>query len=634
MSAAGLRPLPARPSLEHERKAAKALLRRLKAGDPDALARAEACEATFAGRDPRELRLADAQLVLAREYGFASWPRLVRWFEATEREARQVHARRYMSHPRELHEGRVRWYRADFTRRDPIVGRTLAAFVPRFYGLRLGEVFALEPTDDELRLAVARQAGASSWEVLLERVAADERFRWEVDWTGAVGGRVAHAIRNADLAALQSVFAEHPELLRPADDARETGLEPLSVALHVEREVGREHVRPIVDWLVAQGFDLQRTLDVHLLGHMGMEPEAVRWLLRRGADPNWIAPNGISVLEHALLRWWNGDAVDVLAAGGARPRPALWIAAGLGDVEGVRRFLDRDGRPTAAARRDRPDFNATTIHGLPQLPDADDEEILVEALFVAMLNERGSVIEYLASRSVPLDSLVYGSPLGLMAVGNMWVRTVEALVRCGANLDLRGRESQTPREMARELFVQSPDEPLRRRIAELCGLDVVALRRERDARPPRPPGMPGSLTQALELAANDAERQGRAEVDLESLTFGLLRAESMSRMLVARVAKVDVQRLHADLGDRLRAPDDRVTSAKIPLGAEARSALDAAIAMATDRKQEVVFDANLLLVLARDADGPLARLLSRYSGDREALIAELEKGTEPRPVRG
>ena len=37
-----LRPLPARPNLEFERKEAKALLRRLRAGDPEALERARA----------------------------------------------------------------------------------------------------------------------------------------------------------------------------------------------------------------------------------------------------------------------------------------------------------------------------------------------------------------------------------------------------------------------------------------------------------------------------------------------------------------------------------------------------------------------------------------------------------------
>ena len=60
MSAApALRALPARPSLEFERKEAKALLRRLRAGDPDAVARARVRHPRF---DAAHARLADAQL--------------------------------------------------------------------------------------------------------------------------------------------------------------------------------------------------------------------------------------------------------------------------------------------------------------------------------------------------------------------------------------------------------------------------------------------------------------------------------------------------------------------------------------------------------------------------------------------
>ena len=76
------RPLPARPSLEFERKQAKALLRQLRAGNPDALARARAQHPSL-GND---IKLADAQLVIAREYDFASWPRLVQYFGDVSRE--------------------------------------------------------------------------------------------------------------------------------------------------------------------------------------------------------------------------------------------------------------------------------------------------------------------------------------------------------------------------------------------------------------------------------------------------------------------------------------------------------------------------------------------------------------------
>jgi uncharacterized glyoxalase superfamily protein PhnB len=60
--------LPARPSLEHLRKVAKERLAALRAADPSA-------------------RLADAQFALAREYGFESWPKLVRHVSAIDPKA-------------------------------------------------------------------------------------------------------------------------------------------------------------------------------------------------------------------------------------------------------------------------------------------------------------------------------------------------------------------------------------------------------------------------------------------------------------------------------------------------------------------------------------------------------------------
>jgi hypothetical protein len=64
--------LPERPSLEQLRKQAKDLLRAWRDGDPPVLARIRAQKPK--ATDPM---LADAQLVLAREYGFDSWPKLV-----------------------------------------------------------------------------------------------------------------------------------------------------------------------------------------------------------------------------------------------------------------------------------------------------------------------------------------------------------------------------------------------------------------------------------------------------------------------------------------------------------------------------------------------------------------------------
>lgn len=68
-----------RPKLESERKRAKKLLRAWRSADTGALARLRAHHPRFArGAEPRPeaLKLADALLVVAREVGFPSWPRL------------------------------------------------------------------------------------------------------------------------------------------------------------------------------------------------------------------------------------------------------------------------------------------------------------------------------------------------------------------------------------------------------------------------------------------------------------------------------------------------------------------------------------------------------------------------------
>src|SRR5436190_5794297 len=65
-------PLPERASLEHLKNEAKALLKRAKSGDAEAV------------KQLGEPRLANAQLAIAREYGFPSWAKLKRHVEGFE----------------------------------------------------------------------------------------------------------------------------------------------------------------------------------------------------------------------------------------------------------------------------------------------------------------------------------------------------------------------------------------------------------------------------------------------------------------------------------------------------------------------------------------------------------------------
>ena len=82
------RELPARASLENLRNQAKTLLKQHREGQPEALRRV--AEVLSGAQLP--LKLHDAQLVLAREYGFASWPRLVEHLEPQARRLRDLGA--------------------------------------------------------------------------------------------------------------------------------------------------------------------------------------------------------------------------------------------------------------------------------------------------------------------------------------------------------------------------------------------------------------------------------------------------------------------------------------------------------------------------------------------------------------
>jgi len=79
-----IRSIPARPSLEHDKKEAKRLLRAARSADPAALARIARVHPRY--RTPESipqsaLKLADVELVLAREYGLPSWPRYKHFVE-------------------------------------------------------------------------------------------------------------------------------------------------------------------------------------------------------------------------------------------------------------------------------------------------------------------------------------------------------------------------------------------------------------------------------------------------------------------------------------------------------------------------------------------------------------------------
>lgn len=174
--------------------------------------------------------------------------------------------------------------------------------------------------------------------------------------------------------------------------------------------------------------------------------------------------------EHAFVSW---DAFMATVR-----RLGFWVAAGLGDVHGMARFFDRRGRLTDAVREFRPPFDVVGPTAIVVAPDADDEELLAETALVAFLAERANAVEYLVQRGFAVDSVRWGMPFAAMAAGNKKVALLEALVRCGAILDLAGHSNGSAREMAREHIRSLRVDDTTRRI----GVRHAALRVASDAR--------------------------------------------------------------------------------------------------------------------------------------------------------
>jgi hypothetical protein len=78
------RSLPEDPSLENLRKQAKGLQKAVRAGEAEPLAQVRELHPQ-GDTALAHFTLSEAQLVIARSYGFASWPKLKQYLEVVER---------------------------------------------------------------------------------------------------------------------------------------------------------------------------------------------------------------------------------------------------------------------------------------------------------------------------------------------------------------------------------------------------------------------------------------------------------------------------------------------------------------------------------------------------------------------
>jgi hypothetical protein len=604
----GLRPLPAHPSLEFERKEAKALLRQLRGGDPDALRRVRAHRRHHGGEHtPPAFKLTDAQFIIAREYGFASWPRLVVYFATWERHARAG----------PMVTGRpVQWAQqvqhllAQHRAGNAQAAHWLAAFVPRFYGKRDAEILASMVTEQDAQLAVARGSRYSSWDALMHHV---PRAGAPEDVFGAPFMQAIQAIRTSDIVALEHIVDAHPDVISMPPGEMERDSIPQG-ALFVDMQTRSTESRAICDWLVTRGANLPLALNRMLIQLWNARPEDIAFLLERGADPNWMPSNGISVLEHALVTYWNGEAVDVIARR-VQPRNALWIAAGLGDVHRVAGYFDRTGALTAAARRERPDFIAIGRSWGPSVPDASDRDIMWEAFYVAGMNQRMDVIDALLERGFPIDYSPFGGTLLGFAVGNRMLPLVAHLIHRGANVDAGGTST---RENAGRFYDEKPDDPAARRIFELCG-GTVPVDGEGVDRPASVPRIAAKLGYSLVHARHEAARLGHGVATLEHVLLGLLKTDSGVAVAILTESGVPRNLLMRIVAERVRTGGHPISEEAVQFDPVVDVIVDGAIADARARRRTHVATHHLIYSIITRGPGSIVDLFAMAGGDIEKI---------------
>jgi len=294
------RRLPKQPSLEQLRKQAKDLLAEYRAGDPGAVAEVQQFERR---PDPATFALNDAQRVLARAYGYESWPKLKAFVDGAN-VAKLADAVRAgdAARVRVLLHARPELVNMDMAGNDEhralhyaVLGRD-AAMVKLLMEAGADAHKGIFPHRDATSaLAMARDRGYDEIVAVIED---EERLRRaEMSCPNAsispVQDEINHAIREDDNATAIRLLQSDGSLIQACD---RDGRSPLHVAAQETNEA-------MVAWLLSRGANARKE-DVHGLTPLDRAALA--------ADPHNEHAKGFPTIAKKLLE--HGAEVTIRAA--------------------------------------------------------------------------------------------------------------------------------------------------------------------------------------------------------------------------------------------------------------------------------------------------------------------------------
>jgi ankyrin repeat protein len=399
--------LPSAPSVEQLRKQAKDLVR--------------------AANEP--LKLSEAQRIIARRYGFPSWPRLKAY---VDRMAEHGPDLQHAYHEDvDYYEGRAHGLLASA---QDGTGGAVAAFERRGAPL----------TEDGARAVVAHAHGFAGWEALRRHVVS-------LRTGGEPFARAYREIEAHDVDGLAALIDRFPELVH-ARGTNDNDLLGMAGATHDER---------LVKVLLDRGADPRRGnahgwTPLHQAAYSDL-PAMARMLLDAGAQVDVSARGDGGTPLIVALFWGNRTTAEVLADRGVYPRN-LRAAAGLGRLD----LIAELGPEEASAHRAyyRPHS------GFPAWRPADDpQQVLDEALAWAARNGRDDAVERLVARGADVAADVYRGTALAWAAACGRTATIRRLVALGADpnqLTTFGGPGHAQPATALHLAAQNDDlEPIR-----------------------------------------------------------------------------------------------------------------------------------------------------------------------------
>lgn len=438
--------LPATPDLDQQRKRAKDLLKELRAGATDAMARFRRSHPRLAGEPADAIRssakLTDAHWVIAREYGFHSWARFKAHVEALSGKPEL----------RRPFETELQYYRDRAAGMLSVLGtgernavRLVRLFHPDFATASEADIRAARLDQAAAELIVAREHGFETWDAFADYIAALREQRVSEPFAEAFA-----AIKADDRARLGELLKLHRKLPNAAGT---NGNRLIMLAMSLNRPA-------MVDDLLAAGADpnlannkgwttLHQAGYAMTAGSHAHGAPVMEQLLAAGASPYAEAyGDGGTPLAVALF-WGHMANAERLAREAVTPFN-LRVAAGLGRVELMQQFFDGDRlRPEAGFHREfhRPHS------GFPAWrPSDDDAEILAEALTYAARSSRIAAMDFLVKRGADIDAEPYNGTALHWAVAQNRTEAVTWLLDHGADINRRaafgGLRGVTPLHVA------------------------------------------------------------------------------------------------------------------------------------------------------------------------------------------